>query len=88
MNCLKMTFPCLCYKDPYVPTVLGGLGLWGGSELLISGAVGLATFFGVSERVIGITIVSVGTSVPELAASVIAVIEEGEGHFSWELTGV
>lgn len=57
-------------------TVLGGLGLWGGSELLISGAVGLATSFGVSERVIGITIVSVGTSVPELAASVIAVIKK------------
>ncbi len=57
-------------------TVLGGLGLWGGSELLISGAVGLATFFGVSERIIGITIVSVGTSVPELAASVIAVIKK------------
>jgi cation:H+ antiporter len=57
-------------------TVLGGLGLWGGSELLISGAVGLATFFGVSERVIGITIVSVGTSVPELAASVIAIIKK------------
>ena len=56
--------------------VLGGLGLWGGSELLISGAVGLATFFGVSERLIGITIVSVGTSVPELAASVIAVIKK------------
>jgi cation:H+ antiporter len=56
--------------------VLGGLGLWGGSELLISGAVGLATFFGVSERVIGITIVSVGTSVPELAASVIAVLKK------------
>jgi cation:H+ antiporter len=50
--------------------------VWGGSELLISGAVGLATFFGVSERVIGITIVSVGTSVPELAASVIAVLKK------------
>jgi cation:H+ antiporter len=56
--------------------VLGGLGLWVGSELLISGAVGLATFFGVSERIIGITIVSIGTSVPELAASVIAVIKK------------
>jgi cation:H+ antiporter len=56
--------------------VLGGLGLWIGSELLISGAVGLATFFGVSERIIGITIVSIGTSVPELAASVIAVIKK------------
>ena len=55
---------------------LGGLGLWGGSELLIKGAVGMASAYGVSERVIGITIVSVGTSIPELAASVIAVIKK------------
>lgn len=55
---------------------LGGLGLWGGSELLIEGAVGMASAYGVSERVIGITIVSIGTSIPELAASVIAVIKK------------
>ena len=55
---------------------LGGLGLWGGSELLIKGAVGMASSYGVSERIIGITIVSIGTSVPELAASVIAVIKK------------
>ena len=55
---------------------LGGLGLWGGSELLIKGAVGMASVYGVSERVIGITIVSVGTSIPELAASIIAVIKK------------
>ncbi|MGJ8659951.1 calcium/sodium antiporter [Cellulophaga fucicola] len=56
--------------------VLGGLGLWGGSELLVSGATGLARFYNVSERVIGVTVVSVGTSIPELAASVIAVIKK------------
>ena len=55
---------------------LGGLGLWGGSELLVQGAVGLATQFEVSDRVIGITIVSIGTSIPELAASVIAVLKK------------
>lgn len=55
---------------------LGGLGLWGGSELLIKGAVGMASAYGVSERVIGITIVSVGTSIPELAASIIAVLKK------------
>ena len=55
---------------------LGGLALWGGSELLIKGAVGLATFYGVSERVIAVTVVSIGTSIPELAASVIAVIKK------------
>lgn len=56
--------------------VLGGLGLWGGSELLINGATALAKDFGVTERVIGITIVSIGTSIPELAASIIAVIKK------------
>lgn len=55
---------------------LGGMALWGGSELLINGAVGMATVFGVSERVIAITVVSVGTSIPELAASIIAVIKK------------
>jgi len=55
---------------------LGGAALWGGSELLVSGAVGMANNYGVSERVIGITVVSVGTSIPELAASIIAIIKK------------
>lgn len=55
---------------------MGGIALWGGSELLIEGAVGMASAYGVSERVIGITVVSIGTSIPELAASVIAVIKK------------
>jgi cation:H+ antiporter len=55
---------------------IGGVGLWVGSELLIKGAIDLAKDFGVSERIIGITIVSVGTSIPELAASVIAVLKK------------
>ena len=56
--------------------VVGGLGLWGGSELLINGAVTLARNIGVSDAVIGVTVVSVGTSIPELAASVIAVLKK------------
>ena len=56
--------------------VIGGVALWGGSELLIDGAVGMAKNFNVSERVIGITIISVGTSIPELAASIIAVLQK------------
>ncbi len=55
---------------------LGGLALWGGSELLVDGAVGLAKAYGVSERLIGVTVVSIGTSIPELAASIIAVIKK------------
>ncbi len=55
---------------------IGAVALWGGSELLINGAVALAKEFQVSERVIGITIVSIGTSIPELSASVIAVLKK------------
>ncbi len=55
---------------------LGGVGLWAGSEFLIRGAVGLASFYDISERIIGITIVSVGTSIPELAASIIAILKK------------
>jgi cation:H+ antiporter len=55
---------------------LGGTALWGGSELLIQGAVGMAKMYGVSERAIGVTVVSVGTSIPELAASVIAMLKK------------
>lgn len=55
---------------------LGGVALWGGSELLITGAVGLAKNFGVSDRIIAVTIVSIGTSIPELAASIIAIVNK------------
>ncbi len=51
---------------------IGVVGLKFGSEFLIKGAVALAQTWGVSERVIGITVVSVGTSLPELAASMVA----------------
>lgn len=56
--------------------VLGGTGLWGGSELLIKGAVAIANDFAISERAIGVSVIAVGTSIPELAASVMAVIKK------------
>ncbi len=56
--------------------VIGGVALWGGSELLVNGAVDLAGMLGVSERVISVTIIAIGTSVPELAASVIAALKQ------------
>lgn len=50
---------------------LGGLVL--GGKLIVDNAVELALSFGLSERVIGLTIVSIGTSMPELATSIAAV---------------
>ena len=53
--------------------VLGGLvGLVVGGELIVKSAVDLATRMGVSEAIIGLTIVALGTSLPELATSVMA----------------
>ena len=54
----------------------GGFFLWLGSEVLVNSAVSLATSLGVSERIISISVVSVGTSIPELSASIIAIINK------------
>ncbi len=56
--------------------VAGGVGLWLGSEWLVEAAVNIAEDLGVSDRVIGLTVVSIGTSIPELAASIIAMIKK------------
>jgi cation:H+ antiporter len=59
--------------------VVCGLGLLVlGSRFFVDGAVGLARAIGVSEAVIGLTIVALGTSLPELATSVIAAIKKEE----------
>ncbi|MDX1418946.1 MAG: calcium/sodium antiporter [Rubricoccaceae bacterium] len=57
-----------------------GLGLLVlGAEWLLAGAVGLATRMGVSEAVIGLTLVAFGTSLPELATTVVAAVrKQGE----------
>lgn len=56
-------------------TTVGGLALLiAGSRVLLLGAVALARDLGVSEAVIGLTLVAVGTSLPELAVSLIATI--------------
>ncbi|WP_457649944.1 calcium/sodium antiporter [Profundibacter sp.] len=54
--------------------VLGLIGLPLGANLLVEGAVNIATDYGVSDTVIGLTLVAVGTSLPELATTVMAAI--------------
>lgn len=56
--------------------LIGAVALYFGSEWLVFGAKEMATSMGVSERVISVTMVAVGTSVPELAASVIAALKK------------
>jgi cation:H+ antiporter len=55
-----------------VLVLLGMLGLALGAELMVRGAVMIATLLGVSELIIGLSVVAVGTSLPELAASVMS----------------
>ena len=45
-------------------------------DRFISGAIDLAGYFGISERIIGVTVVSIGTSIPELVTSMVAVIKK------------
>ena len=56
--------------------ILGLLGLFFGGKFLVDGAIDIARIFGLSEQVIGLTVVAAGTSMPELFTSVIAAIKK------------
>ena len=60
--------------------LVGGLViLWKCAEFLVAGAVGLAERLGISHLVVGLTVVAMGTSAPEVAASIAAVFREAGG---------
>lgn len=57
--------------------IILGIGvLVAGSELLVKGAVAIARSLGVGETIIGLTIIAAGTSVPELASSIVATLKK------------
>ena len=56
--------------------LFSGLLLWLGSETLIKSAISIANRYEISERVISVTMVAIGTSIPELAASVVASVKK------------
>jgi cation:H+ antiporter len=53
-------------------TIGGGLLIWNGAEVLVEGATGLSVTFGIKESVVGLSIVALGTSLPELAVTLVA----------------
>tara|TARA_B100000780_G_scaffold172096_1_gene120489 strand:- start:5342 stop:6283 length:942 start_codon:yes stop_codon:yes gene_type:complete len=67
--------------------IVGGIFLYLGSDWFILGAIDLANSFGVSERIIGITVVSIGTSIPELATSMVAIVKKEKGISIGNLLG-
>ncbi len=56
--------------------VLGLAGLIAGGKLVVDSAIGIATDFGISEKVIGLTVVAAGTSLPELVTSLVAAVKK------------
>ncbi len=64
---------------PVLVLIGGLLGVAVGSHLLVTGAIGLARNFGVSEATIGLTLVALGTSLPELATTVVAACRRHAG---------
>lgn len=64
----------------YVLILIGGFGaLWFGAEWLVRGAARIATNMGISPVVIGLTLVSLGTSAPELVVGIVAALEDRTG---------
>jgi len=67
-------------RDPYGKIILyivvGLIGLYLGGEWTVNGAISIAKFFGMSEYFISLTIVAIGTSLPELITSIIAAIRK------------
>ena len=67
--------------------VIGVVLLKYGGDLVVDEASQLALIFGLSERVIGLTIVAIGTALPEMVTSVIAVVKDDEGLAVGNLVG-
>lgn len=71
----------LSFSKSILILLIGLLSLIGSSQLLVWGAVGIATLLGVSDLIIGLTVIAVGTSLPELATS-IAAVKKGESDIA------
>ena len=59
--------------------ILGLVGLVIGGQLVVDNGVKLAQLLGVSEKIIGLTIIAIGTSLPELLTSVVAALKKNNG---------
>ena len=62
--------------------ILGAFFLYLGSEWFVLAAIDIANYFNISQRIIGISVVSVGTSIPELATSLVAILKKKKKHFN------
>ncbi|MDP4586635.1 MAG: calcium/sodium antiporter [Flavobacteriales bacterium] len=64
------------YGFLFILILIGCIGLYFGSDWFVTGASNIASSLGVSDHIIGVTVVAFGTSVPELVASAIAALRK------------
>ena len=67
--------------------VIGSVGLYFGADFFIKGAVSIAKSFNIDDRIISLSLVAIGTSIPELAASLIAAFKKQNGIALGNLIG-
>ncbi len=67
--------------------IISSFALYYGSEFLVDGAVNFAKQISISEAVISVTIIAIGTSIPELAASLVAIAKNEKGISVGNLIG-
>ena len=67
---------CLAFAPPLFMAIIGLAIVIVGGTILVDGAVGLARQFDISESVIGLTIVAIGTSMPEIVTSLVAALHK------------
>lgn len=63
-------------KKSIILIIIGIFGLFFGGKWVVDGAIQLATEYGISESLIGLTIVAIGTSLPELVTSIVAALKK------------
>ena len=56
--------------------LFGALGIVAGSQLLVNSGSALAAFFGVPERIVAVTMIAIGTSLPELVTTITAIVKK------------
>jgi cation:H+ antiporter len=78
----ELTTPATRPLHAIIMAVFGLIALIGGAYLLVTGAVAVARSIGVGEAVIGLSVVAVGTSLPEMAAS-LAAARKGQGEIAF-----
>ncbi|MFN3198145.1 MAG: calcium/sodium antiporter [Bradymonadia bacterium] len=68
--------PLMSWTGAIVRLLIGGAGLFGGAHFMVEGATEISAMLGIPDRIVGLTVVAIGTSLPEMAASMAAALKK------------